>query len=108
MTKPAVKAAEEECERPRRRRRIITIACVVSAGVLITIIFFTVITVRRYKKKKLQTHLEDRIKLLRGDKFGFTFATFLSFASEDDAFVILNTLQPLKVIKETEEYWVCD
>ena len=100
MNEIAVKVAEENCERPKRRRRIIIVTSVVSSAGLVVIAVGLVIILKQRKRKMLQKHFEDRVKLLRGGDFEFKFLAFLSFASEDDMFVVPHILRPLKVGKE--------
>ena len=97
MTENAIKAAEEDCERPIRRRRTIILASVVPSVTLLCIILVVVVIVRQRRKRLLRQRFDDRIRLLQDDCGEFRFLVFLSFSSEDDRVVMKNVLMPMQV-----------
>ena len=97
MNDKAVAAAKDDCERPKRKMRKILLFSVIPTIVTATLALVFVYVVKRYRRKKLYQKLEDQVGLLHNDKFGFRFPVFVSYSSDDIAFVIPNVINPLRV-----------
>ena len=97
MNDKAVAAAEDDCERPKRKMRKILFSSLIPMTVTVTLILVTTYVVKRYRRKKLYQRLEDQVGLLHDNKIGFRFPVFVSYSSDDVAFVIPNVMNPLRV-----------
>ena len=97
MNDKAVAAAKDDCDRPKRKLRNILLSSIIPTTVTATLILVTVYVVKRYRKKKKYQRLEDQVGLLHDDKIGFRFPVFVSYSSDDVAFVMPNVINPLSV-----------
>ena len=97
MSEAAVAEAREDCERPVRRRRIIIICSTIPTISLATAVIVTYILVTRRRKRLASQQFEDTVRLIRDGDTGFQFPVFLSFSSENQAFVLKHILEPLQV-----------
>ena len=97
MNEMAIKAAEEDCERPIRRRRTIILASVVPSITICCVIGAIVGIVKQRRRLIRSKRFNDRIRLLQDECADFRFIVFLSFSSEDDEFVTKHVITPLQV-----------
>ena len=97
MDTGAINRAEFDCDKPQREARrlvlIILLPCV-STGILVGI---AILILKRYKRDKLYRRLREQIDLIHENQLGYRFPVFLSYASEDSAFVEINIRRPLEV-----------
>ena len=97
MTDLAIRAAEDDCERPIRRRRTIILAVVVPSITLCCVVGVIIGIIKQRRRLLRNKRFNDRVKLLQDDCVDFRFLVFLSFSSEDDEFVMKQVLTPLQV-----------
>ena len=97
MSEAAVDEAREDCERPVRRRRIIILCSTIPTISITTAIIVTYILVTRRRKRLASQQFEDTVRLIRDGDTRFQFPVFLSFSSENQAFVLKHVLEPLQV-----------
>ena len=97
MTEAAIEASKGDCDRPKRRIRNILLSTLIPAAVVAITVATSIALYKRYKRKRRQRNLEERIRFIQDDKTGFTFTVFLSFCSLDQEFVVRQIHQPLEV-----------
>ena len=87
MTELAVQAAREECEIPKRRRRTILLSTVLPGIALAAIIAVIIAGYRRYKRRRAQRLLDDKLRLIQEELTRYPYTVFLSYSSDDVEFV---------------------
>ena len=97
MGEAAVAVAKEDCERPIRRRRVIILCSTIPTVCITVAVIVTYLMVTRRRKRLAYKQFEDTVKLIRNGDYRLQFPVFLSYSSENQAFVLNHILEPLQV-----------
>ena len=89
----AIEIAQRDCDKLKRT----LISILVPAAALGLLILLLAVVFKKFNERRRQQKFTDITGLIQGNRTGFKFLVFLSFASKDDSFVLTNVLQPLKV-----------